>query len=186
MSYVYAQIGNANWYEEEQIITAPKGWALMISRPPVDNPNPNNYKYFAYLAQANGTWLYSEMPAPAKMLVWYDGKLQTDNGDGTYSPVPASYIPAKRHIPVDVTLGTDGTKVVDLSGLGYANFEVYPQSGFSSNGRLVVAMATNMVAGKTVTISARRTKVGGTVTDLLASLSEAAAGETVKILVWEI
>lgn len=114
MAIIYGRIGTPQWYTADfPEPTVPAGWAIMQSPPPMDNPS--NFAYYEYRARPDGTWQYTQIPAPPKTIVWYDGKLQVDNGDYTFSPVSPSILPAKRRFRLDVTLGANGSTTVDLS-----------------------------------------------------------------------
>ena len=119
MDAIYGRVGTQFFYMEPNpdVYPPPAGWVVMQSLPPAASGMGN--QYFEYRAQANGTWLEFKMPAPAKAIVWYDGRLQVDNGDGTFSPVSPLALPARRRIKLDVTLGTGGSTAVDLTQYGF-------------------------------------------------------------------
>lgn len=94
---------------------------------------------------------------------------------------------------VPVVLGANGTTVKDLSNLGFADFDVIPQTTLLGTTLGTMRFVTSEVSAKDVsgttrkiTVTGRRLKIASAVTDLLAGpLEAAAAGDTVSLLVIE-
>jgi len=118
MSYIYARIGTAIFYELDYLRDPiPDGQVIMPGYPPANSAAGN--QYFEWRASEQGTWYEVKMPAPAVPVVWYGGRLQTQNPDNSFTPMPANSIPARRRIPVNVTLGTNGQSTLDLSSYNF-------------------------------------------------------------------
>lgn len=98
-----------------------------------------------------------------------------------------------RHQLLEVTLGAGGVSVVDLSALGYADFEVLPQVTINGTSLASMKLVTATASGKDITgtnrkitLTGRRIKIVSGATDLLTGLWEnAVAGDTVNLLVFE-
>lgn len=182
MPLIYARIGTNLFYELEQALSKTSaGQIVMPSYPPATSAAGN--QYFEWRANAQGQWYEVAMPAPAVPVVWYDGKLQTQNPDNSFTPMPATSIPARRRIPVNVTLGTNGQSMLDMSSYGFTAaptlFQVVTKN---TNGQTMYPKFADVKAGSAI-ITGERTRA--TILLNTGPFEPCVAGDIVSLIIQE-
>lgn len=182
MSVIYARIGTSIFYEVDQALAVtPPGQVIMPGYPPANSSAGN--PYFEWRANAQGQWYEFKLPAPAVPVMWYDGRLQTQNPDNSFTPMPANSIPARRRIPLSVTLGTNGVATLDLSSYNFTAaptlFQVVTKN---AAGQTMYPKFADVKAGS-ATISGERTRA--TLVLSQGPFEPCVAGDVVSLIIQE-